>query len=196
MELLKECRRPEVDIDHVCSLLGRDPVLSAKVVSVANSSSFRRGAPVTTVRRAALTLGTNAVTTLALSFSLVSQRAARGAFDFVLYWRRALLNAVASRTLAQQINIDPEEAFLAGLLQDLGMLALHAAVPDYVDVIREANKDHLRLERLEVERFEVGHPRWALGSRGNGGCPTRSSIPSWEATCPSRTRGAPRWDAA
>jgi diguanylate cyclase (GGDEF)-like protein len=158
VELLAECRRPEVDLDRICNLLGRDPVLSAKLLSVANSSSFRRGSPVTTVRRAALALGTNAVTTLALSFSLVSQRAARGSFDFAQYWRRALLNAVAARALAQQIHIDPEEAFLAGLLQDIGMLALHAAVPEYVDLIKESNKDHLRLERLERERFDAGHP--------------------------------------
>lgn len=133
-------------------------MLSAKLLSVANSSSFRRGAPVTTVRRAALALGTNAVTTLALSFSLVSQRGAKGSFDFAQFWRRALLNAVAARSLAQQVQIDAEEAFLAGLLQDIGMLALHAAVPDYADVLKESNRDHLRLERLERERFEVGHP--------------------------------------
>jgi diguanylate cyclase (GGDEF)-like protein len=158
MQLLAECRRPEVDFDRVCDLLARDPALSAKVVGVANSSSYRRGAPVTTVRRAALALGTNAVTTLALSFSLVSQRAARGSFDFRQYWRRALLNAVAARSLAQEMRTDPEEAFLAGLLQDIGMLALNAGVPGYVDVIKEAKQDHLRLERLEREKFEAGHP--------------------------------------
>jgi diguanylate cyclase (GGDEF)-like protein len=158
VELLEECRQPEVDLDRICNLVGRDPVLSAKLLGVANSSSFRRGAPVTTVRRAALTLGTNAVTTLALSFSLVSQRAARGPFDYAHYWRRTLLNAVAARALGQQVQIDPEEAFLAGLLQDIGMLALHAALPEYVELIKEAGKDHLRLERLERERFEAGHP--------------------------------------
>lgn len=159
MELLGECRRPEVDFDRICDLLGKDPALAAKVVGIANSSGYRRGAPVTTVRRAAMALGTNAVTTLALSFSLVSQRAAKGAFDFPGYWRRGLLNAAAARSLAQQVHIDPEEAFLAGLLQDIGMLALNAAVPGYVDVIKEAKQDHLRLERLERERYEAGHPQ-------------------------------------
>lgn len=158
VELLKECRRPEVDIDRICDLLTRDPALSAKVVSVANSSAYRRGGPVTTVRRAALALGTSAVTALALSFSLVSQRGARGSFDFTQYWRRGLLNAVAARCLAQQVRIDPEEAFLAGLLQDIGMLALNAAVPRYDEIVRESKQDHLRLERLEREQFGAGHP--------------------------------------
>ena len=158
VELLAECRRPDVDVDKICELLARDPVLSAKLLSVANSSSFRRGSPVTTVRRAALALGTNAVTTLALSFSLVSQRAARGSFDFAQYWRRALLNAVAARSLGQQMRIDAEEAFLAGLLQDIGMLALNAVVANYDEVVKEAKQDHLRLERLEQEQFGAGHP--------------------------------------
>ena len=158
VELLTECRRPDVDIDRIAELLARDPALSAKVVGVANSSAFRRGAPLTTVRRAALALGTSSVTALGLSFSLVSQRAARGPFDFAQYWRRGLLNAVAARSLAQQLRIDAEEAFLAGLLQDIGMLALHAAVPGYDDVIRDAKQDHLRLERLEREQFGAGHP--------------------------------------
>jgi diguanylate cyclase (GGDEF)-like protein len=158
MDLLTEVRRPEVDFDRICDLLGKDPALSAKVVGIANSSSYRRGAPVTTVRRAAMALGLNAVTTLALSFSLVSQRAAKGAFDFANYWRRGLLNAAAARSLAQQVRVDPEEAFLAGLLQDIGMLALNAAVPGYVEIVKESKQDHLRLERLERERFEAGHP--------------------------------------
>jgi diguanylate cyclase (GGDEF)-like protein len=170
VELLAECRRPEVDIDRVSELLARDPALSAKVVGVANSSAFRRGSPVTTVRRAALALGTGAVTALGLSFSLVSQRAARGPFDFAQYWRRGLLNAVAARALAQQARIDSEEAFLAGMLQDIGMLALNATVPGYADVLRESKQDHLRLERLEYEQFGAGHPevgawlarRWGL----------------------------------
>jgi diguanylate cyclase (GGDEF)-like protein len=158
VDLLNECRRPDVDIDRISDLLARDPALSAKVVGVANSSAFRRGTPVTTVRRAALALGTGSVTALGLSFSLISQRAARGPFDFGQYWRRGLLNAVAARSLAQQVRIDAEEAFLAGLLQDIGVLALNAAVPGYDDVIRDAKQDHLRLERLEREQFGAGHP--------------------------------------
>lgn len=158
VELLSECRRPDVDIDRIADLLARDPALSAKVVGVANSSAFRRGAALTTVRRAALALGTSSVAALGLSFSLVSQRAARGPFDFAQYWRRGLLNAVAARALAQQLRIDAEEAFLAGLLQDIGMLALNAAVPGYDEVIRDAKHDHLRLERLEREQFGAGHP--------------------------------------
>jgi len=158
VELLAECRRAEVDLDRVCELVARDAALSVKLLGIANSPAYRRGAPVTTVRRAALALGTSAVTALSLSFSLVSQRAARGSFDFARYWRRGLLGAVAARTLALEARIDPEEAFLGGLLQDIGMLALHAAMPGYDDLVGECKHDHLRLERREREHVGSGHP--------------------------------------
>jgi diguanylate cyclase (GGDEF)-like protein len=158
VQLLAECRRPEPDIDRICELVSHDPALSAKIVGIANSPVYRRGSPVTSVRRATVVLGTGAVTALALSFSLVSQRNGRGSFDYAQYWRRALLNAVASRALALERGMDAEEAFLAGLLQDIGILALHAAVPNYPEVLRESKHDHLRLERIEAERFGAGHP--------------------------------------
>jgi diguanylate cyclase (GGDEF)-like protein len=163
VQLLAECRKDDTDLARICELLARDPALAAKVVGVANSALYRRGDPATTVRRAALALGANAVTAIALSFSLVSQRPGAGDFDFAAYWRRALLGAVASRSFAKWARIDPEEAMLAGLLQDLGVLALHTAVPEYKAMLAESQGDHLRLERLERERLNTSHTdvgRW------------------------------------
>jgi diguanylate cyclase (GGDEF)-like protein len=163
VQLVAECRKDDTDLAHICDLLARDPALAAKVVSVANSALYKRGDPATTVRRAALALGANAVTAIALSFSLVNQRPVGAAFDFAAYWRRALLGAVSARALAKWARIDPDEAMLAGLLQDLGVLALHTVVPEYKEILAESDGDHLRLERLERERLNTSHPevgRW------------------------------------
>ncbi len=157
VQLLAECRKEDTDLGRICDLLARDPALAAKVVGVANSALYRRGAPATTVRRAALALGPNAVTAIALSFSLAAQRPASSTFDFASYWRRALLSAVAARPLAKWAHVDAEEAMLAGLLQDIGVLALHTAVPEYKDILAESQGDHLRLERLERERLNTSH---------------------------------------
>jgi diguanylate cyclase (GGDEF)-like protein len=158
VQLVREVQSGDIDLDRICSLLERDPALAAKVVSVANSSVYRRGAPVTTVRRAALALGANTVSTLALSFSLVRQKSGKRTFDFARFWRRVLFSAVASRVLARIVSVDPEEALLAGLLQDVGILALQAAVPEYDAILRDSRNDHLRLERLERERLGSSHP--------------------------------------
>jgi diguanylate cyclase (GGDEF)-like protein len=163
VQLVAECRKDDTDLARICELLARDPALAAKVVGVANSALYKRGDPATTVRRAALALGANAVTAIALSFSLVNQRPAGATLDFASYWRRALLGAVSARALAKWAKVDPEEAMLAGLLQDLGVLALHTVVPEYKDILAESQGDHLRLERLERERLRTSHTdvgRW------------------------------------
>jgi len=48
VELLAECRRAEVDLDRVCELVARDAALSVKLLGIANSPAYRRGAPVRT----------------------------------------------------------------------------------------------------------------------------------------------------
>lgn len=157
VEILAECRKDDVNIDRLCNLLERDPALATKLLSVANSSAFRRGSPIATIRRATLALGANAVMALALSFSLVTQRPGKGSFDFARFWRRALLSALCARVLARWAQVDPEEALLGGLLQDLGVLALQTAVPGYDALFEKSDGDHAHLERLERDRFGVAH---------------------------------------
>jgi HD-like signal output (HDOD) protein len=158
VEILAECRKPEVSLDRISDLLERDPALATKVLSVANSSGYRRGSSVTTIRRATVALGANAVTALALSFSLCAHRPGKSSFDFPRFWRRALLSALCARVLARWAQTDPEEALLGGLLQDVGVLALQTAVPDYDAILRAAGDGHGRLEQTEYQRLGAGHP--------------------------------------
>jgi HD-like signal output (HDOD) protein len=158
VEILAECRKDDINLDRICELLERDPALATKILSVANSSVYRRGTAVTTIRRATVALGANAVTALALSFSLCSQRSGKGSFDFSRFWRRALLSAICARVLARWAQVDPDEALLGGLLQDIGVLALQTAVPNYDILLHDSEGNHKRLEALERERLGAGHP--------------------------------------
>jgi diguanylate cyclase (GGDEF)-like protein len=160
MELVRQCRSEDFDVRKVSDLLSKDPALAAKVLRTANSSAFSAGAPVTTVSGAFLRMGSNTVMTLALSFSLARTRKTTkvGGFDHNAYWKRALLCATAMRVLAKYVSMNPEEAFLVGLFQDIGVLALHEVLKaPYGQTFADAGSDHLRLERLEHERFGVDH---------------------------------------
>jgi HD-like signal output (HDOD) protein len=190
VEILAECRKEDVNLDRICELLERDPALATKVLSVANSSVYRRGTSVTTIRRATVALGANAVTALALSFSLSSQRPGKGSFDFSRFWRRALLSAICARVLARWAQVDPEEGLLGGLLQDIGVLALHTAVPDYGTLLRDSEGNHQKLDALERERLGAGHPEvgaWLA---------TRLRLPAPLARAVSGSHGPPSGDPA
>jgi diguanylate cyclase (GGDEF)-like protein len=158
VELLQLCQDPEVDLSRIAARLEQDPALAARLLRVANSAFYSGGAEVKTVKRAVSMLGSNSVVTLALSFSLVSAVRGLKGFDHAAFWRRALLSGLAGRCLARRTEQDADELFLAALFQDLGMLALNAAFPDYGQLVSETTGDHARLERREEELLNVTHP--------------------------------------
>lgn len=173
LEVVRACQEDEIDLRRLAAVLEKDPALTAKILRMANSASLAARSPVTTLGRALTLLGTNAVLTLALSFSLVSsrRRGMRGGFDHDHHWRRALTAAASARALAAGRAVDREELFLCGLLQDLGMLALAEALPDAYGLLVEASEgDHARLAALEREALGADHAevsaflaaRWGL----------------------------------
>lgn len=127
IEVLELTRDPDVRIDHLIAVLSRDPALSARLVRLANSSVFRRGEAVATLREAAMRLGLKTVKVMALSFTLAQampQRTDHG-FDHGAFWRRSVVTTVAARTLARLVRCPYEdEAFLCGLLGRIGELML------------------------------------------------------------------------
>jgi diguanylate cyclase (GGDEF)-like protein len=94
---------------------------------------------VRTVSHAICLLGLSAIRPLALSFSLVKGLQAHDQRALTWFWKRSLMTAVAAHELAHSLGLRlVEEAFLAGLLQDIGILALRQlAVPEYSQAARD-----------------------------------------------------------
>jgi HD-like signal output (HDOD) protein/GGDEF domain-containing protein len=126
VEVLRLCRRDDVTLDDLAGVIAMDPALAAKLLRYSNSSLFNLGTEVTTLQRAMLVLGLKSVQLMSLSFSLAGglPRAGQG-FDYDAFWRRSIALAVAARLMAsltRQANED--EAFLCGLLGEIGRLVL------------------------------------------------------------------------
>jgi len=96
--------------------------------------------------RALVVLGLEGVKTLVLGFSLVGDLKrvkSRGGFDHVAYWRRALYAGTAAKILAEEFRVPlVEEAFLAALLMDIGMLSLDRALGPEYGAIASRAKSH------------------------------------------------------
>ena len=163
VDVIEMARQPDVNIKHIAKTITNDPALSSKILKTVNSSFYSLSKPVSTISHAMVILGLNSVRTLALGFSLLGNL--RGSdehdFDMVKFWQRSIYSAVASRNIAQRANLlEQEEAFLAGLLQDLGVMAfLQTLGKQYVDVLVEAGDDHATLSQLEIEKFDLDHAR-------------------------------------
>ncbi len=152
----------DVSIDELAATIQNDQALAAKVLRTVNSSFYGLREPCSTVPRALVMLGLRPVKALALSFSLVSavKDKADPEFDYVEYWRRALFTAIAAKAILERDGRSEEadEAFLGGLLQDIGVLAMYAGIgSEYLDLIAETQGEHASLGRRELETYELQH---------------------------------------
>jgi HD-like signal output (HDOD) protein len=163
LDVLRVCGDPEGEIGELAEVLGRDPVLAAQVLRTANSAFYFRGNEATTLQRAAMVLGMQALKVVALGFTLANEMPRQGTvagLDLPAYWHRSLLNAVISRSIAQSLELPiPEEAFLCGLFSDIGKLTLTHAIPErYAAVVEEAGgwpSEELERERLGFAASEA-----------------------------------------
>ena len=158
------------DIDTLAELVSMDPVLSAKIIQMANSSLYMRRVEAVDVQQAVIMFGWTGTLNIALSFSLVGsiQESEVVGLDHNLFWKRSLATAVACRKLGEVTKYPlREELFLPGLLQDIGMLAIDTAEPGAYSEIGDRQQDHkyvcaLEKQKLGSDHAEVGE--WLLKS--------------------------------
>ncbi len=159
--IIELARDPKVDLGKVADLVCTDPALIAKILRTANSSLYAKQRKIQNLRQALALLGPSATVSIALSFSLVPpERAPQGGgIDYSLFWQRSLTAAIACRAFAEHLQLpEKDELFLAGLLQDIGMLALDKAIPEvYRDLSSEQQANHHNLIGLERQRLGEDH---------------------------------------
>ncbi|MEZ4503074.1 MAG: GGDEF domain-containing protein [Dehalococcoidia bacterium] len=160
LEVLDLAQRPDVGIDSLARTIGRDPALASKVLRTANSSFYAQHRAVTTLPQAVMLLGLNSVRSLALGFSLVdSLRRSEGrGFDYGRFWQHSLYSAVGARALAARARVvEPEEAFLGGLLHGIGVLAMNEVLGSRYEAMMAQRDEARRLEEAEQTAFGLTH---------------------------------------
>ena len=125
----------DVDANGLVMLLEEDPAIASEVLRVANSSFFTGLGEVTRLRDAIVRLGNKQIATLALAASqkrMYSASAGQFGDRLVDLWRHASAVAFGSRWLAQVLGLRhlADEAFLAGLLHDVGKISLLRIIED------------------------------------------------------------------
>lgn len=150
-----------VSLDLLAETIQNDQGLAAKVLRTVNSSFYGLRTRCSTINKALVMLGLSPVKSLALGFSLVSSLSNENDknFDYVAYWRRGLFTAVAARCIADAARLRcADEAFLGGLLQDVGQMAMYRALSDrYLAIMAKTQGDHRKLARFELTELEMQH---------------------------------------
>jgi HD-like signal output (HDOD) protein len=119
---------------EVSQVISADPVLTATLLRVSNSAYYGFSRRLSTVREAVLLLGFKQVRQIAVGASVMRSwkrnSAIADGFDMDLFWGHSMSVAVMAEVAARKFNAGrPEEAFTAGIVHDVGVLALRQAMP-------------------------------------------------------------------
>lgn len=198
--LLQTVNDPRASASDVQRFLQYDQSMTMKVLRLANSSFYGCGGQIKTLSHAVVVLGFNTIRSIALSASIFDAFGGKGSREFRRdeFWRHAIAVGVAARLFATRLRWDDvEEAFLAGIVHDIGKVVLDQhAHREFAAAIAHAREKGLSI--LEAETAIVGAPHTMVG-RWVG---TRWNLPPGHLDAisghhdPARAENAPRIAAA
>jgi diguanylate cyclase (GGDEF)-like protein len=166
--ILTLCKDPDVDFAKLGEMASADAALVAKLLRMANSAFFAGSHKVTSVNAAVVRMGLKVTRIAVLGFSLEAEisRKVPEEFKFERFWRYSLTTASAAQVIAESVcPAQREECFSAGILQDMGMVALQCALPEEYPKVLVEHRLHPTLEIHDIERRLLGVAHPEVGSR-------------------------------
>ncbi len=175
LKLIEQCQTEDVGMAALADLVSKDPGMTGKILGVANSSAYHRSGRKFGLEQSLMTLGSDMIKTLVISesvYQVFNNFSHSNSTDLRSFWQHSLSSAVMARDIAEKMNYPHiEEAYLAGLLHDVGRLALLATAPkEYAGNFLAVDDDNLCA--VEQRTLAITHPeagawlvaRWNLDS--------------------------------
>ena len=162
--ILREIEKQNVGIDALAGMIGLDQVLTALVLQLSNSVSLGYSRTCSTLHEAIMHIGLQRLKS-ALVTSPATSMMNRSLSGYHLgageLWQHSLMVGVASEWLAQVLHYpDPEQAYVAGLLHDIGKLLLDQAVfSNYARLADYVQKYNVQLWQVEEKLIGIDHAR-------------------------------------
>jgi len=159
-ELLAALRRDDVAVDQLALKIAHDQALAAKTLRLANCPFYGVPGRVSSIRDAINILGVRslacAMTAAAVAGAFASAHC--DGFDMAAYWSHSIATALSAQTIARAAGLDENSAFTAGLLHDIGRLALASRFPDAMArVVARRRADDAQMQAAEQAVLGIDH---------------------------------------
>ncbi len=160
LEVMRVAEDPQATGDDLIRVLSHDPTLSARVLKIVNSAYYGVRREVTSIGTAVALLGFGAVKSIAIAASLTRMfraGAVSGGFEARELWKHSIAVATAARLLAQRVaGVEPSDAFLGGMMHDIGIvIELQACRDAFSDTIAAVGSDPT-LSFIDTEKQYIG----------------------------------------
>ncbi|MEX5745316.1 HDOD domain-containing protein [Massilia sp. X63] len=175
VRLIEHLQADDLGMPELAALISKDAGMTGKLLAVANSSAYQRHQRNVNLEQSLVALGTDMIKTLVISdsvFQTFNNFPHSGSTDLRAFWKNSLGTAVIARDIARAVEYPhQEEAYLAGLLHNVGRLALLATAPkEYAyNFTARDDEDLCAVEQrtLQITHAEAGAwliERWQLDS--------------------------------
>ena len=175
-QLLGRLARRHCEVHELAVLIERDPLLSAQILSIANSAAFGRIQPISSISHAIAMVGMGAVRKFALARSisnLFGRHKIAPSFSVTRFNLHSVATGLFMELLVDDLPLeDSEDAFLAGLFHDVGKLVIAVAMPQEYEAILSAvavrggsilESERLLLQTDHAELSAMAVDYWGLG---------------------------------
>lgn len=164
-EVMASLQKPNASLADVGKVIGKDVAMTATLLKLVSSAFFGLSKPVNTVERAVAFLGLDTLITLVLAQGIFKESPPINVpgFSIEKLWQHSLATASAARIIAGQQGCDKAElddAFLAGMLHDVGKLVLAQSMPEQFGEVLATARDnsaiHAEREVLQTTHADIG----------------------------------------
>lgn len=163
LEIVDELKSPSSTMKKVGNIIAKDIGMTSKIIQLVNSAYFGLRRPVSNPEHAATVLGIDTIKSLTLSLHVFNS-IEEGQFEFLdakKLWDHSSLTSIIAKELVkceQGASDQADDAFIAGMLHDIGLLILVLNMPEkYKEVISLVNSEKISLISAEKRLLNATH---------------------------------------
>ena len=146
------------DLNEITQMIIQDPRLTTGLIGVANTAKYSTGNKISDLAEAVSRIGVKDVRLMAHAINYKSSFKSKPPFSEKQFLKHALLCAFIAQDIAKSVHLNPGEAFLAGLMKDLGIYLLSIESRErYQKVIDLSLAEMDRIQSAEAEIFSTNH---------------------------------------
>ena len=161
LKLFEACRQDKVSLDEISAIISSDPSLCINVLKLVNSDYFGQFSKIYEIKRAVKLIGISGIKNMAICacvYEAFSKNMSYESFNLKSFWWHSLRCAFLAKNMAVDLNFSqPDEAFISGLLHDIGKVVLWTNFnEEYKDLLKDFQSDGKQLINEET-RYGATH---------------------------------------
>lgn len=155
-QLIQQLNNPAADYGEIAEKVAQDQTLSLKILRLVNSAHFGLKRKVSSIDQAVVMLGMVRLKTMVIASGIAGSVKDVEGLDLKKFWGESFRVAALAKWCAERdTDVDPDIAFTAGLIHNIGLLLLHLAQPEHALAIQSIIKDR-GCSRSEAEMEQLG----------------------------------------